>query len=216
MSLGKHNIHPKTQGWLAPRQRCVSYSDETIGRFWAKVERRGTSECWLWTASVTGSQSVKHGQFTLPRDAGKARHIKAHRFAWELAHGPIPAGLFVCHHCDVARCCNPAHLFIGTQAVSPRMAKADCKRLAEAEWRRRIGKTIERSLELSGLSKQELSYAMKYQDQSALSRRITGVERPLFDKLFAVDSFYDAWVIATAEGNPRMEVRTVIEIRRTA
>lgn len=99
-------------------------------------------------------------------------------------------------------------------AVQPRMAKAECKRLAEAEWRTQIGKSIERSLALSGLTKQELSYAMGYQDQSALSRWIAGVERPLFDKLFAVDLFYDAWVIAAAEGNPRVEVKTVIEIRR--
>lgn len=98
--------------------------------------------------------------------------------------------------------------------VQPRMAKVLPKRLAEAEWRAQIGKSIERSLALSGLTKQELSYAMGYQDQSALSRWIAGVERPLFDKLFAVDLFYDAWVIATAEGNPRVEVKTVIEIRR--
>jgi hypothetical protein len=40
----------------------------------------------------------------------------AHRLAWELANGPIPKGMQVLHRCDEPRCCNPDHLFLGTQA----------------------------------------------------------------------------------------------------
>src|SRR5208282_1812818 len=37
---------------------------------------------------------------------------RAARFAWELANGPIAAGLFACHHCDNPPCVR--HLFLGT------------------------------------------------------------------------------------------------------
>lgn len=44
----------------------------------------------------------------------------AHRVAWQLAFGPIPDGMFVCHRCDNPPCCNPEHLFLGTNADNMR------------------------------------------------------------------------------------------------
>ena len=42
--------------------------------------------------------------------------VGVHRLAWELAYGPISGGLHVLHHCDNPPCCEPTHLFLGTQA----------------------------------------------------------------------------------------------------
>lgn len=72
---------------------------------WNHIDRRGSDECWLWTNGTAGG----YGQISI---AG--RRFPAHRVAYQLAYGVDPGRLFVCHTCDVPRCCNPAHLFLGT------------------------------------------------------------------------------------------------------
>jgi hypothetical protein len=78
--------------------------------FWPKVDTGGPDECWEWNASRFPN---RYGQFRNPR-GGNGGY--AHRMAWILANGPIPTGAVVLHSCDNPPCCNPAHLFLGTQA----------------------------------------------------------------------------------------------------
>lgn len=93
-----------------PRSPLARYEPGVLEeRFWPKVQK--TDTCWLWTASLNDRG---YGQFKVLPGQGHAP-MKAHRFSWELHFGPIPAGLVVCHRCDVPSCVNPAHLFIGTQ-----------------------------------------------------------------------------------------------------
>lgn len=72
-------------------------------RFWAKVIK--TESCWGWA----GSKVRDYGQIW-----HKGKHLLAHRVSWELANGPVPAGMHVLHRCDYPPCTNPAHLFLGT------------------------------------------------------------------------------------------------------
>ena len=76
--------------------------------FWAKIKRGNDEACWPWLAYRTRDG---YGQFTLRR-----RQFYAHRYAWEIARGSIPKGLAVLHRCDNPPCCNPKHLFLGSQA----------------------------------------------------------------------------------------------------
>lgn len=68
--------------------------------------------CLLWTG---GAAPGGYGAFPIrKRLPGDPVGGRAHRVAWEMAHGPIPDGLFVCHRCDTPACVNVDHLFLGT------------------------------------------------------------------------------------------------------
>lgn len=77
-------------------------------RLWARIDRRGPEECWLWRGPVNSSG---YGYISV-----SGRVFGAHHVAWVLENGPVPRGLHVCHHCDTPRCCNSRHLFLATHA----------------------------------------------------------------------------------------------------
>lgn len=81
-------------------------------RFFEKVSPEPNSGCHLWTAHCN-----REGYGTFKLEGKKAR---AHRVAWEIANGPIPDGLHVCHTCDVPECVNPSHLWVGTNTDNMR------------------------------------------------------------------------------------------------
>lgn len=79
--------------------------------------------CLEWQGSRTAQG---YGRITVGSKLnGTRKLIAAHRASWQEFRGPIPEGLCVLHRCDNPSCCNPAHLFLGTNLdnVNDRTAK---------------------------------------------------------------------------------------------
>lgn len=111
----QHYQRWKRTGSLEPTVACLPATE----RFWHYVEKT-EGGCWIWTGKVARSG---YGSFK-----AEGRTVRAHRFAYAMAHGVIPADLQVdhmCHDpgacaggtdCPHRRCVNPDHLALATPA----------------------------------------------------------------------------------------------------
>lgn len=90
----------------------------------------------------------------------------------------------------------------------PQMLRVD----GEPDRKKLVGRDVERSFELLGISKQDAAYRMGYSDPGTISRWCAGTERPHFDKLEAIRGFDQAYMKAKAERIPRTRRVTIIEL----
>ena len=102
-------IEPKTKGIPGRRNFCkYAMYEQKIDYirpiFESKVIKK--DGCWGWKNKplITGYAPIYY----------ERRNKGAHCVSWMLHRGPIPKGMFVCHHCDNPICTNPDHLFLGT------------------------------------------------------------------------------------------------------
>lgn len=164
----------------ARRGKCLCCSKSCAGkharpdaetRFWSFVEKSADADgCWLWT----GGTCQGYGTFAdRPLGGGHPSH-RAHRYAWEMAHGPIPAGRLVLHRCDNPPCVRPDHLFLGTHADNSK----DC--IEKGRLRRGSQRAMSKLTEADVIELRRLR--AEGQTLAALSKRF-GVGEPTVHKI---------------------------------
>ena len=91
-------------------------------RFWSKVDKSPHPQgCWMWKGA---HHPDGYGLFQWP----EKKEQRSHRIAWIMKNGDIPDGLWCLHKCPGVRnpgCCNPDHIYLGTQLENMRDAVAD-------------------------------------------------------------------------------------------
>lgn len=92
---------------MATHRPIPPLSAKMIDRYWSKVERTGQADCWPWLGYTDADG---YGGFHL----GSRCTLRAPRVAYYLDTGVDPGDKEVLHTCDNPPCCNPAHLFTGT------------------------------------------------------------------------------------------------------
>lgn len=95
--------------------------------------------CFIWTGA-----SDKYGRITIMR-----KTYSVHRVVWMLTNGYIPEGVCVCHTCDKPLCCNPAHLFLGTDKDNAIDRNRKCRQ-ARGE---RVGNSLLTELQVTSIRK---------------------------------------------------------------
>lgn len=82
-----------------------NFTTGDVGRFWSKVDIQKLRDCWNWLACIRAG----YGRFRIQNCL-----FNANRVAYYLDTGIDPKFLRVCHTCDNPLCCNPQHLWVGS------------------------------------------------------------------------------------------------------
>ncbi len=153
-------IFPAMSAAMQAIEAVTSRDALPVDRFWKYVNK--TDECWLWTGAI---QTWGYGAFSF----SPKKQISAHRFSWKIANGD-PGKNYVLHRCDVRRCVNPAHLFLGAQADNVRdMVSKKRQLFGERQAQSKLtDNDVERIRVLAGEGKKQRSIARMFGVTQAL------------------------------------------------
>lgn len=126
-----------------------------VRRFWAKVEKLGERDCWLWKP-----KGSRYGTFHVGPHFPGRRMRAAHQVSYMINIGPITPGLHVLHSCDNGLCVNPAHLHLGTHLQNMREREERQRRIpARGERSGNARLTDAKVLEMRDIRRSGVSYA---------------------------------------------------------
>lgn len=88
-------------------------------RFWSKVDKSDEHACWEWQGARIG-----RGYGWVSTHVGNRAASRVSAYLSGLLDD-LASPMHVLHHCDNPPCCNPTHLFLGTNQdnVNDRVAK---------------------------------------------------------------------------------------------
>ena len=113
-TMGGVILPPKAPDGLSYCEKNMRWYNQA--RFLAKVNK--TETCWEW---IGLRNPAGYGRFYLHEIDPRAAR-PAHRAAYHLFIGEIPAGMWVLHSCDNKWCVNPDHLRVGDRTDNARDA----------------------------------------------------------------------------------------------
>ena len=90
-------------------------NNDEIERFWDKIEADNFHDCWIWTGGLYHSG---YGMF----NPYHHNAMGVHKYSWITHFGDVPKGKLVLHKCNVRRCVNPYHLYLGDHKDNARDA----------------------------------------------------------------------------------------------
>lgn len=153
----------------------IELTPAIVSRFWALVDRGAPDACWNWKGPVRGRG---YGSFNTGN-----RSDYTHRLAWIITYGQVLPGQVICHRCDNPACCNPAHLFIGSQRDNMRDMVRKGRNRSSVTYRPGSSNPFARLTE-----SQVIAIRNRYQQggitQQSLAREY-GVSRPMIGHIIA-------------------------------
>jgi hypothetical protein len=118
-AIGLRNSAPPLRTRMQVKPGDPNYDKHVLAHIKAKLIVDPVNGCWLWQGYVRPDATTSGGIFVrggYGQIGYRGRSMPVHRAMWTILHGAPSSNVFVCHTCDVRHCCNPDHLWLGSNA----------------------------------------------------------------------------------------------------